>query len=257
MPFELAEELGVGLADVGSAFVAGRELFGFPQLWAAIDGAEVPGPVQLHLHAFAIDAMRSQMADLLRDAIPGGPSALAGKLKPGIDRLGTQIAQLLRPEPQAQIDWYAAALTKAGAPADVIARLVRMQSLSGSVGIGLLAADIGADEAALAMAYTQLGEELGLDWARGAAVALTPSDPWERLLKAGLTRDFEQLRLDLMRRIIIACEDPVNEVSQWLESNAEQSRRVAALFARARASGTVTTAMLAHLASQARAALAA
>ena len=257
LPFELAEELGVSLADVGGAFVAGRELFDFRDLWDAIDSAEVPGPVQLELHSYAIEAMRSQMADLLRvGAGVGDPSALVSRLKPGLDRLGERIAQLLRPEPQAQIDWFAATLNRAGAPRDVADRLVRMHALDGSVGIGLLAADLGGDEAQVAMGYTHLGETLGLDWAKGAALLLAPTDPWERLLKAGLVRDFEQLRLDLMRRIVKPGGDPVAEVNTWLADNHARANRVCALVSRARHSGAVTTAMLAHVASQARAVLA-
>jgi glutamate dehydrogenase len=257
LPFELAEELGVSLADVGGAFVAGRELFDFRALWGAIDTAEVPGPVQLELHSYAIEAMRSQMADLLRvGRTTGGPSALVARLKPGLDRLGARIAQLLRPEPQAQIDWFEATLTRAGAPADITDRLVRMHALDGSVGIGLLAADLGGDEAQVAMGYTHLGETLGLDWAKGAALLLAPTDPWERLLKAGLVRDFEQLRLDLMRRIVAPGSDPVAAVNAWLAANTARADRVCGLVARARHSGTVTTAMLAHVASQARAVLA-
>jgi len=258
LPFELAEELGVSLADVGGAFVAGRELFDFAALWAAIDTADVPGPVQLELHTYAISAMRGQMADLLRvGAAVGTPSALVARLKPGINRLGERIAQLLRPEPQAQIDWFEAALARAGAPADVSDRLVRMHALDGSVGIGLLAADLGGDEAAIAMGYTHLGEMLGLDWAKGAALLLAPTDPWEHLLKAGLVRDFEQLRLDLMRRIVTQGSDPMTEVNAWLATNAARADRVASLVTHARRSGAVTTAMLAHVASQARAVLAA
>ena len=104
-------------------------------------------------------------------------------------------------------------------------------------------------------AYTILGEATGLDWAKGAAAALTPTDPWERLLKAGLVRDFEGLRLDLLRKIAPKGTDPVAAVGDWLHAHADRVARVAAPVARARAGGGVTTAMLAHLAGQARSVL--
>jgi glutamate dehydrogenase len=256
LPFEVAEELGASLAEVAHAYVAGRDLFDFKALWAAIDTADVPGPVQLDLHIHAIEAMRTQITDLLRIGHAGGPSTLVDKLKPGIERLGTRVAQLLRPEPQAQIDWFAASLAKLGAPHDVAARLVRIHALDGAVGVGLLAADLGIDEAATAIGYTHLGEALGLDWAKGAALHLAPVDPWERLLKAGLVRDFEQLRFDLMRRVVAPGSDPVVAVNNWLAANSTRAGRVATLVARARSGMAVTTAMLAHLAGQARAVLA-
>jgi len=262
LPFELAEEFGVDLAEVAGAFVAARALFGFRDLWAAIDGAKVngaaiPGPVQLDLHVDAVAALRMQMADLLRAGTCLAPGALVARLAPGIARLGDSLDDLLRPEPKAVLDRFAASLAAIGAPPDVAARLVRITALDGAVGTGLLAADLGVGEAAIAAAYTGLGEATGLDWAKGAAAALTPADPWERLLQAGLVRDFEALRLDLLRRIVPSGGDPVAAAAAWQEASVARITRIAGPVARARSGAPVTTAMLAHLASQARAALAA
>jgi glutamate dehydrogenase len=52
----------------------------------------------------------------------------------------------------------------------------------------------------VASAFTRLGAVLGLDWAQATAARLSPSDPWERLLVGGLARDFQQMRLDALRR---------------------------------------------------------
>ena len=127
--------------------------------------------------------------------------------------------------------------------------------MDGAVGTGLLAADLGVAEASIAAAYTDLGAATGLDWAKGAATALTPTDPWERLLQAGLVRDFEALRLDLLRRIVPAGGDAPAAVATWQAANAAKVTRVAGAIARARSGGPVTTAMLAHLAAQARTSL--
>ncbi|MDP9096231.1 MAG: NAD-glutamate dehydrogenase, partial [Pseudomonadota bacterium] len=91
-----------------------------------------------------------------------------------------------------------------------------------------------------------------LDWAKNAAAALVPADPWERLLQAGLVRDFEQLRLDLLARITPAGGDVRAAVAAWQTMNGDAVHRLAALVTRARNGTTVTTAMLAHVASEAR-----
>jgi glutamate dehydrogenase len=256
LAFELAEEMGQGLADVAAAFVAARALFDFRALWAAIDAAPVAGPVHLDLHVAATAALRGQMADLVRQSGGAAPSALVARLQPGLARLSDGLDGILRPEPRAQLDRLAASLAGLGAPADIAAALVRIEALDGAIGVGLLSLDIGAAEAATAAAYTLLGEATGLDWAKGAAATLDPADPWERLLKAGLVRDFEQFRLDLLRRIVPVGADPAAAVGDWLAGNAALVSRIAAPVARARAGGVVTTAMLAHLAGQARTVLA-
>ena len=56
------------------------------------------------------------------------------------------------------------------------------------------------DELALTRAYTRLGEALGLDWAQQQVARFVPADQWERLLVAGLERDFEQLRIEFLAR---------------------------------------------------------
>ena len=256
LAFELAEELGVALDDVAAAFVAARSLFDFRTLWAAIDGAAIAGTAQLDLHVAAIAALRTQMADIIRCAPGQPPAAIVARLRPGIDRLATSLETVLRPEPRAQLDRYGARLAALAAPAEIIALLVRIEALDGGVGVSLLASDIGADEAATAAAYTALGEATGLDWAKGAASGLDPSDPWERLLKAGLVRDFEALRLDMMHRIVGPGGDPGAAVAAWIADNGDRISRIAGQVARARSGGMVTTAMLAHLASQARVVLA-
>ena len=180
------------------------------------------------------------------------PATIVARLRPGIDRLAASLDTVLRPEPRAQIDRYRARLAALGAPDAIIDPLVSIESLDGAVGVSLLASDIGADEAATAAAYTILGEATGLDWAKGAAAGLDPADPWERLLKAGLVRDFEALRLDMMHRIAGRDGDPGAAVAAWIADNGGRVGRIAGQVARARNGGVVSTAMLAHLASQAR-----
>jgi glutamate dehydrogenase len=253
LAFELAEELGVGLDAVAAAFVAARDLFDFRSLWAAIDAAAIAGPAQLDLHVAAIAALRTQMADIIRCAPGQPPATVVARLRPGIDRLAVSLDSVLRPEPRAQLERYRAGLVASGAPDTITTALVRIEALDGAVGVSLLARDIGADEAATAAAYTALGEATGLDWAKGAAIGLDPVDPWERLLKAGLVRDFEALRLDMLHRIARRDGDPGDMVAAWLAGNNGPVSRLAGEVTRARSGGAVTLAMLAHLAGQARA----
>ncbi len=256
LAFELAEEQSCSLAHVGAAFVAARELFALRPLWRAIDAADVPGPVQVRLHAEAIDALRVQMADLLHVAEADAmPSALVERLKPGIERIDADIGAILRPEPKAQIDRFSAALTDAGAPAALVASLARIHALDGAAAVAELAADLGAPERKVVDAYTLLGQRLGLDWAKGAASDMKTADPWERLLLAGLARDFEQLRLALIRRIVPAGGDPFGAATKWIESHQTEAARLAATVDRARGGATISAAMLAHLAGQARSTL--
>ena len=252
LPFELAEEYDIDLAAVGSAFVAARALFGFRALWAEIDDATVAGPAALALHGHAIAALRLQMADLLRAAAGTSPSALVAKLEPGVERLRGCVGELLRPAPQRELDSFARKLADSGASPAITAMLVEIVALDGAVGVARLAAERGLDAAATARAYTALGHALGLDRAKAMVAALPTGDPWERLLQAALERDFEQVRLDLLHAVTPAAGDPEAAAAAWLDTHADRVSRIVAGTTRLEAGGSVTTAMLAHLAGLAR-----
>ncbi|MBV7257402.1 NAD-glutamate dehydrogenase [Pacificimonas sp. WHA3] len=264
LAFELAEEHGTTLAHVGSAFVAARELFGLRNLWRTIDAAEdadgeerIDAAAHIMLHAQSITGLRLHMSDLIRvTEAHDHPSDTITALKPGVDILASDIEALLRDEPRAHLERVRQRLSTGGAPQAISERLIDLQALDGAISTSRTAFDGGIDVRSVAIAYTLLGQEVGLDWAKAAAAQMNPTDPWERLLVAGLVRDFESLRISLIRQITVKGADPSAAVCKWLEQHKERADRMRTGIDRARNSGAVTTAMLAHLASQARSLLA-
>ena len=249
-PFEVAEEEGAALADVAAMFVVAERQFGLDALWTEIERAEMPEDGRLALFGAAAVAVRSQIADLLRVTTPGtAPSAVLARLAGGVARLGEVASELLLDEARTQSERIAAMLEKAGAPAALAARVVRLFELDGAVGLADLGERAGEDEIALARAFTRLGQALGLDWTQGQALRIAPGDPWERLLVAGLARDFEQLRLDFLARGEGA---PEAMVARWLAENEARVAQFTALVDRARNAPAPSAAMLAQIASQAR-----
>ncbi len=255
LPFQLAEEHGVGLACVAAAFLAARQLFDLEALWAALD-ALPPAQLQLRLYGEATDGLRLQMADILgayhSELAPSRVIALAA---PGVARIEADLANILRAEPRAAIARLTDCLSKLGADADIVHRIVRLTELDGAVAVAELAATIDASEVQVARAYTAIGQTLGLDWAKGRAAALNPADPWERLVVASAERDFEQLRFALIRRIAPPGTDPAAAADAWAAANPASVARVTGTIARARHGAATTAPMLAHIAAQARAAL--
>jgi glutamate dehydrogenase len=79
---------------------------------------------------------------------------------------------------------------------------------------------------------------------------MDPHDPWERLLVAGLARDFQAMRLDFLRRR--GAKKPVDDAKAWVAENAERVRAFKAMVDRAKLAGMPTPAMLAQIAGQAR-----
>ncbi|MGB7404098.1 MAG: NAD-glutamate dehydrogenase domain-containing protein, partial [Pacificimonas sp.] len=253
LPFELAEEHGVSLARIGAAFVAARELFGLRALWRAIDAAKGDAKMHIMLHQRSIVGLRLHMSDLVHEMKVGEmPTEVVGALKSGIEDLAADVDQLLRAEPRAHLERVRQDLIAGSAPKTLTGQLIDLQALDGAVATARLSHDLGAGDREVAAAYTLLGQEIGLDWAKARAAQMVPSDPWERLLVAGLVRDFEALRMDLIRRITPEGGDPSTAVCDWLTTHKQTADRLRASIDRARGAGAVSTAMLAHLAGQAR-----
>ncbi|HEU4959029.1 MAG TPA: NAD-glutamate dehydrogenase domain-containing protein [Sphingomonas sp.] len=249
-PLELGEEEGASLADIAAMFVAAERLFDLPALWAEIETAEMPEAARLALFDEVAVAARSQIADLLRVCQPGTqPGAAIARLQPGIEQLGRQAKELLLDEARAHSARIADQLTAAGAPKKLVARVVRLFELDGAIGLADLGQRLGIDEAVLTRAFTRLGAALGLDWAQANAARIASSDPWERLLIAGLARDFQQLRLEFLAR---GEGDPQAVVEAWLEANAARVTQFNRLVGRARQVPAPSAAMLAQIAGQAR-----
>ena len=250
-PFELAEEEGVSLARVAGAYLACDAMFDLAGLFAAIEAEPMPETGRLTLLDAAAGVVRLHLADLLRVADGAAlPGEMAAQFGPGVQRLGDAVEGLLLDEVREESDRLAARLTETGAGPALVGRLVALYRLDGAIGVAALATRCGWDEIVVVGAYVRLGEALGLDWANTTALRAQPSDPWERLLVAGLVRDFEQLRLDFLGRAGTA--GPAKAVDQWLAQHRVRVDRFRRLVERARAAGVVTPAMLAQIAAQAR-----
>jgi glutamate dehydrogenase len=254
-PFALAEEEGASLGQTASAFVAAERLYAMPSLWADLDALDAPEQVRLELFDKTAAGLQLHIADLLRCTSPDAmPGEIVELLSPGLAKLDAAVEDLLRPEPRSESGALKARLLDLGAPAELVGRVVRLFEMNGAVGLAVLGRKLGVDEITLTRAYTQLGEALGLDWAQNAANHFQAGDQWERLLTAGLARDFEQLRLEFLSRK--AGKDPEAAVDKWVSAQGARIDQFRRTVDRARAASATTAPMLAQIATQARVLLA-
>jgi glutamate dehydrogenase len=248
--FDMTEEEGASLQQVVAAFLIAERLLGLDALWEKIELADLPETVRIELFSIAATSISAHLSDILRAA--GGEiriSALCKLLEPGVRKISAAAAKLIRAEVRNEAAARRDRLLSLGASEDIVRGLVRLYELDGVFGIAALAARQKLDELAVTRAYTRLGEALGLDWAQQQVARFVPADQWERLLTAGLARDFEQLRIEFLSR----CRGKVDQcVEDWIEAHQERIDQFRGLITRARSEGQVSTPMLAQIAGQAR-----
>jgi len=256
-PFELAEEEGVGLDLIGSGFVSASKLLGMEKIWEAVETAKMPEDARLMLFDQAALALRGHIADLLRAG--GGtlsPSQLRDEVGDTVFELSENVDSLLGDEARAHVEEIAARMCEKGAPTKLAESVAQLFALDGAIGIARLGSETGIAPIELAHAFIKLGTLLGIDWAQSRAAVMSPSDPWERLLVAGLARDFQAMRFDFLRGQATkkgkTAGDPMAIIDEWAQANEKAVAQFRRMISRAKAATPVAPAMLAQVASQAR-----
>jgi glutamate dehydrogenase len=161
-PFELAEEEGCTLGVVTEAFAIAERLFDLPALWAEIDEAKIPEATRIMLFQQVAVETRAHMADMIRNGKEDRSVGMAiADYAPVIDELSAARKDLLTPDVAAQTEAYGDRLSAGGAPAKLVAKLVRLAQLDGAIGLAALATERKADAKALTKAFVLLGDALG------------------------------------------------------------------------------------------------
>src|SRR5947207_9313860 len=213
--FDLTEEEGSSLKQVISAFLVAERLLDLDRLWREIEEDSLPESVRIELFTIAAASVRAHLSDIIRAAAgETRVDVLCKLLEPGVRKVSAGAAKLIRAEVRNEAATRRDHLIALGASEDIVRGLVRLFELDGVFGIAALAARKKIDELALTRAYTRLGEALGLDWSQQQIARFVPTDQCERLLTAGLARDFEQLRIEFLSRR--RSEHPDVAVDEWI-----------------------------------------
>ena len=254
--FELTEEEGVSLAEVAAAFVVVERLFDLKRLWQEIDGEAMPEAARLFLFDRLAGAIGNLMSDVLRSSAGRvAPAHLIEDLRPGVEELTAARNELITQETRERAGALHADLLEAGAPDALAAQVASLFDVDGAIGLAKLALATGVAPTRVTAAFTDIGERLGLDWAQVTAAYMSPSDVWERHLVSGLARDFQQMRLDFVGRLMESegnREHPLDAVAEWAARNEAGVAQFRKVITRAQAHQPIAPAVLAQVASQAR-----
>lgn len=250
-PFELADEEGTSLAEVARVFIMAERLFHADKLWNKLEQAQIGENIRILLFDRLAYVLRSHMADLMRIGVSDSLiDDTVSMLAPGVSILNEQVDQLITVEGQVQAAKQTKLLIEAGATEEIAQEIANMYKNDGAAGIAYLAHSREIAATDVAAAFTKLGSILGLDWAQMTATRINPSDPWDRLLVAGLARDFQQMRLDFLRRT--RGGEMAQFADGWAARNQERVAQFRKIMDRAQQTPQPSIAMLAQIAGQAR-----
>ncbi|WP_420607135.1 NAD-glutamate dehydrogenase [Novosphingopyxis sp.] len=250
-PFELAEEEGCSPGDVANAFIVVERLFGLQDIWNELDFAEMDETTRLNLFDLAALAARSHIADLLRTDHAAKPiGEIVSELSDGVGKLTVDVDELLSERACDLARRQTEQMVEQGAPTELAEKVTHLYKADGAIGIADLAQQRDIAVRDVGAAFIKIGDMLGLGWAQTTANRMVPADPWERLLAAGLARDFQQMRLDFLRRA--RSKDLAQFVDNWAHGREDRIEQFRSLMERAQKQAVASVPMLAQIAGQAR-----
>ncbi|MEP4446215.1 MAG: hypothetical protein ABJ317_00060, partial [Marinomonas sp.] len=166
-PFELAEEEGCTLGEVARAFVMAERLFDADKLWLALEVAEINEDIRIVLFDRLAYVLRSHMADLMRIGVSDDRiEDTVNMLSPGVTVLNENVDNLTTAEGRLQASKQMKLLVESGATPQIAGQIANIYKNDGAAGIAYLAHSREIDALDVAFAFTQLGSQLGLDWAQ-------------------------------------------------------------------------------------------
>jgi glutamate dehydrogenase len=234
--YRAVEETGASAADVVRAYVVVRDVYGLPELWAAVEALDnrVPIAAQTAVHLATRRLLDRAVRWLLQNRrSPLDVTAEITTLRPGVSRLLPRLGSLFRGGERDALRAHRDALVAQGMPADVADWAARITYSFGLIdvvevtkGAGLDPDGAAIDEAA--EIYFVLSERFGVDAILSKISDLPRQDRWQTLARMALRYDLYAALAALTTEVLGSTSpgaDPAVRVFQWEQLNAASIAR--------------------------------
>ena len=246
----LLETAGAKPHEIVRAYLLTREIFGFVDLWLAIEALDnrVDDAAQ---SAMLLDTGR--LLDrgttwfLRSRRLTEEMGATIAHFGPQVQGLATRLPQLLDPGERARVDAAAAAYVTKGVPAELATRVVAFDTLYAALDIVEVAGSAKRPVEAVAELYFELATKLGLPWLREKIAALPGGAHWQTLARGAMLDDLSSLQRTICAEVLAGGADiaaPSKLIAAWQDRNRRSIDRAAQLLAELHGAQAVDTAML-------------
>ena len=248
--YRMHQELGTSARDAAAAFVAVRDIFNLPDLWAAIEALDnkVPAELQDQMQILVRGLVERAAHWLLRSRrVSNGIDVIVAQFKPGIrnliDAMPDCLASVNRETLEQRIQFF----IDAGVPEDTALAVARVVPLSSSFDILEIAASLDQSESEAATVYFELGRNLELQWLRERIGELQVTTHWHTLAKSELRSDLHYQQRHLTAEVISSSSNElsaIDRVNRWSSANSNAIEKYGELMVDMKASASVDFAML-------------
>jgi glutamate dehydrogenase len=190
----------------------------------------VPAAVQMAAFYEVTQVVKRAVTWFLR--FGGGHLKVAEEVsvfKPGIEMLKKHIEEIIPPSIADTLHKTEEKFIEKGTPKKIAEEIALLSLLSSANDIITISRRTGADTRAIAEAYFETGEKLGLDWLRRQAGHILPENDWQARVISGLTDDFYSHQAALTLSILRDVKKPAGKgskrlkdtIDEWFDSHQE------------------------------------
>jgi glutamate dehydrogenase len=228
MAVRLAGETRASSADVAYAFLAAREVFELPALWARIDALDgrVKGDTQIDLYQATRELVNAQALWFLRNG--AAPADLAGTIarhRAGLAALRPALADVLPIRRKIQIEGEVRRLTEGDIPADLAADIAALDVLGLAPPITEIAEATRTAVPQAARTYLAIGEDLHIAALAAKANAIATPDYYDRLAVTQALAQFDDAQAAFTRQ---ALRGGADGIEAWLAGQGDRLAQVKA-----------------------------
>ena len=247
---QLLETTGARPDEIVRAYLLNREVFGFVDLWMAIEALDntVADAVQSDmLLATSRLIVRGTTWFLRSRRLVEDMAATIAHFTPQVGALATQLPQLLDPGERARVDVAVAVYVAQAVPLTLATRVVAFDTLYAALDIVEVAGAAKRPVEAVAELYFALATRLGLPWLREKIAGLGGDAHWQVLAKGAMQDDLSSLQRTLTAEVLGSGGEiaaPEKLIAAWENQNRRAVERVLQLFAELRGAPAIDAAML-------------
>ncbi len=246
----LLESTGAKPAEIVRAYLLNREVFGFVELWMAIEALDnkVDDAVQ---SAMLIDTgrliTRGTTWFLRSRRLTDDMAATIAHFAPRIAALAKLLAQMQDDGERARIGFAIAKYVDRGVSQALATAVVSFDTLYAALDIIEVADESGRAPESVAGLYFELSNKLGLPWLRDRMGALPDGAHWQMLAKEAMQDDLSGLQRKITGEVLTgSSENAAQEmlIAAWQDRNRRGIERAGQLLTELRSAGSVDSAML-------------
>ena len=233
----MTEETGASSADVLRAWIAARDVFGVPALWAEVEATTGTVAFTDQVAAF-LDLRRmverAAMWLLRRRRPPLDLGAVVAEFRPGVQLLLHELGPLVRGPLAEQTMALAISRQDAGFPVGLADRSAVWPLMHTAFDTVELAERYGCRPAEAASTYWEVFERLEVTWLWNAIGALPRIDRWQTHARAAVRDDLLAAVADLVADVF----EHGGDTAAWAQANARAVERATSVFAEIRRGGS-------------------